>query len=97
VWKPLGDLPPVFRYTKDKDETTGATNLGATEDGSIFYASKKYPNRDKGTTTYEMNMRLSTGRYKETWTTDKGAAYESVGNCYKAKEFVRPIPAKKTK
>lgn len=89
VWRAYGDEPPVFRFGKDKDEITGATNVSAMEDGSIFSASKKYENRDNGTTTYEMNMRLSTGRYKETWTPDKGEAMESVGNCYKAKEFVR--------
>ena len=27
--------------------------------------------------------RLSTGRYKETWTPDKGDSFESVGNCGK--------------
>ncbi|MGB2636294.1 MAG: hypothetical protein WAM58_20355, partial [Candidatus Acidiferrum sp.] len=54
--------------------------------------SKKYENRNNGTTTYDMNMRLSTGRYKETWTPDKGEVMESVGNCYKAKEFTRGTP-----
>ncbi len=73
---------------KTKDEITGATNVSALEDGSIFNASKKYQNRNNGTTAHEMNMRLSTGRYKETWTPDKGESMESVGNCYKAKEFV---------
>jgi hypothetical protein len=89
VWKAYGDDPPIFRFGKDKDEITGATNVSAVEDGSIFNASKTYENRNNGTTTYEMNLRLSTGRYKETWTPDKGEAMESVGNCYKAKEFAR--------
>jgi hypothetical protein len=99
IWKPFGDLPPVFRFAEEKDEITGATNVSAIEDGSVFIASKKYQNRNNGTTTYEMNMRLSTGRYKETWTPDKGDPMESVGNCYKAKEFVHTAatPAKKVK
>jgi hypothetical protein len=98
VWKAFSDDPPVFRFAKDKDEITGATDISAVEDGSVFTASKKYSNRNNGTTTYEMNMRLSTGRYKETWTTDKGDVMESVGNCYKAKEFARSAtPTKKVK
>lgn len=70
-------------------------NMSAMEDDTTFYASKKYENRNSGTTTYEMNVRLSTGRYKETWTPDKGEPFESVGNCYKAKEFVRATTGKK--
>jgi hypothetical protein len=97
VWKAYDDAPPVFRWGKDKDEITGATNLGALEDDTTFYASKKYENGNNGTTTYQMNMRLSTGRYKETWTPDKGEPFESVGNCYKAKEFIGTAPVKKTK
>jgi len=97
VWKNYGDMPPVFRFAEDKDEITGATNLSALEDETTFYASKKYENQNKGTTTYEMNMRLSTGRYKETWTPAKNETFESVGNCYKAKEFIGTAPAKKTK
>jgi len=97
VWKPFNGMSPVFQFKKDKDEITGATDLSASEDGSTFYASKKYGNRNKGTTAYAMNIRLSTGRYKETWTPDKSDPIESVGNCYKAKEFVPPTPAKKTK
>jgi len=97
VWKHYGNLPAVFRFDKDKDEITGATDLSALEDDSRFYASKKYKNQSNGTTTYEMNMRLSTGRYKETWTPDKGEPIESVGNCDKSKEFIRPTPVKKTK
>jgi hypothetical protein len=94
-WKPYGDSPPVFRYPTDKNLTIGATDVTATEDGSTFYVSKKYRNRSGGTTTYEMNVRLSTGRYKETWTPDKGEPFESVGNCYRTKEFIRPTPVKK--
>lgn len=98
VWKAFDDMPPVFRFAKDKDEISGSTDLSAMEDGSTFSASKKFRNRDNGTTSYEINVRLSTGRYKETWTPDKGEAFESVGNCYKAKEFVRSTtPAKKAK
>jgi hypothetical protein len=98
VWKAYGDEPPAFRFGKDKDEITGATSLSAMEDSSIFNASKKYENRNNGTTSYEMNMRLSTGRYKETWTPDKGEAMESVGNCYRAKGFVRStVSVKKAK
>lgn len=98
VWRPFNDLPAIFRYKTDKDEISGATDIAARQDGSTFYAAKKYANRNNGTTTYEMNMRLSTGRYKETWTPDKGDAFESVGNCYKAKEFIRTTaPVKKTK
>ena len=95
VWKHYGDLPPVFRFDKDKDEITGATDLSALEDDTTFHASKKYENQNKGTTTYEMNVRLSTGRYKETWTPDKGEAFESVGNCYKPKEFIGTALVKK--
>jgi len=98
VWRAFGDVPPVFQFGKDTDQITGTTNLSAMEDGSAFLASKKFENRDKGTTTYDMNVRLSTGRYKETWTPDKGEAFASVGNCYKAKEFVRSTtPVKKAK
>jgi hypothetical protein len=89
LWKPLYDMPATFRFGKDKDEITGATKVSAVEDGSTFNASKTYENRNKGTTTYEMNVRLSTGRYKETWTPDRAETIESVGNCYKAKEFIR--------
>jgi hypothetical protein len=89
VWKSYGDDPPIFQFGKDKDEISGATNLSAMEDGSVFMASKKYENRNNGRTTYDLNLRLSTGRYKETWTPDKGDSFESVGNCYKAKEFTR--------
>jgi hypothetical protein len=98
VWKVYGDESPVFRFQTDKDEVTGATNVGAMEDGTSFYASKTYANKNNGTTSYEMNVRLSTGRYKETWTPSKGDAFESVGNCYKAKEFARVTTStKKTK
>lgn len=98
VWKAYGDEPPIFRFGKDKDEITGATNVSAMEDGTIFNASKTHANRNNGTTTYEMNLRLSTGRYKETWTPDKGEPFESVGNCYKAKELVlSTTPVKKAK
>jgi len=98
VWKPYSDIPPVFRLTRDADRLTGEANISAMEDGTTFYATKKYGNKNNGTTAYEMNMRLSTGRYKETWTPDKGDPFESVGNCYKAKEFLRSsTPAKKTK
>jgi hypothetical protein len=96
-WKPYGDSPPVFRYPTDKDAITGATDVTATEDGSTFYVSKKYRNRSGGTTMYEMNVRLSTGRYKETWTPDKGEPFESFGNCYRAKEFVRLTAVKNAK
>lgn len=94
TWKPFG-VPPVFRFSVDKDEFTSATNISASEDDTTFYASKKFENRNNGTTTYEMNVRLSTGRYKEVWTPDKGEPMESVGNCYKAKEFVRATTGKK--
>jgi hypothetical protein len=98
VWKSYGDISPVFRFAKEKDEITGATNLSAMEDSSIFDVSKTYDNQAKGTTTYEMNMRLSTGRYTETWTPSDGNVMESVGNCYKAKGFVpRVAPGKKAK
>jgi hypothetical protein len=98
VWRPYGGGVPVFRFAKDKDDITGATNVGAMQDGSTFNASKTYKNRNNGTTTYEMNLRLSTGRYKERWTPDKGEAMESVGNCYKAKGFVHgATPAKKAR
>jgi hypothetical protein len=98
VWKAFGDIPPVFRFAEDKDPISGVTSVSAMEDGSIFYATKKYENKSKGITTYEMNVRLSTGRYKETWTPDKGEGFSSVGNCYRAKEFVRTTtPAKKTR
>jgi len=98
VWKTYGSVPPEFRFSKDKDSNLGATSVNAREDGSTFYASKKYENRKNGTTAYEINIRLSTGRYKETWTPDKGEAFSSVGNCYKAKDFIRTTtPAKKTK
>lgn len=97
IWKPYGDIPPVFRFAADKD-ISGATNVSATEDGTTFYATRKYENKNKGTTIYEMNMRLSTGRYTETWTTDKDEAFKSVGNCYKAKEFIcNSTPPKKPK
>lgn len=94
AWKPFG-APPVFRFSQDKDEFTSATNISAMEDDTTFYASKKFDNRNNGTTTYEMNVRLSTGRYKEIWTPDKGEPIESVGNCYKAKEFARATARKK--
>jgi len=98
VWKAFAELSPTFRFKKDKDPLTGAADVSAIEDGSTFYATKKYENKNKGITTYEMNMRLSTGRYKETWTPDKGEAFSSVGNCYRVKEFIRTTtPAKKTK
>jgi hypothetical protein len=86
----------VFRFAEDKDEITGAT-VSAMEDDSTFNASKQYKNGNYGTTVYEMNMRLSTGRYKETWTPDKGDAFESVGNCYRAKGFGHMASTKKTK
>ena len=98
VWKAYSNEPPVFRFGKARDDITGATNVSAMEDRLIFNASKTYENQSNGTTNYEMNLRLSTGRYKETWTPDKGEAMESVGNCYKAKEFVRSAaPVKKSK
>lgn len=93
-----GCMPPVFRLVKAKDEISGATELTAIQDSSTFFASKKYENKNGGTTTYEMNVRLSTGRYKETWTPDKGDAFGSVGNCYNARDFGRvTAPAKKKK
>ena len=96
-WKSYGDIPPVFRFASDKDEITGATNVTAMDDGSILNASKKYANRGNGTTVHEMNVRLSTGRYKETWTPDKGDPMESVGNCYKAKSFANTTQTRKAK
>jgi len=97
-WKPYSDMPIIFRFSEDKDAISGATDISATNDGTTFYATKKYDNRNGGKTTYEINVRLSTGWYKETWTPDKGEPLESVGNCYKAKEFVRAVPpAKKAK
>jgi hypothetical protein len=98
-WKAFTNISPVFRFAKDKDELTSATNIRVMEDGSIFNASKTFANQNKGTTSYEMNMRLSTGRYTETWTPDKGDAMKSVGNCYNAKKFasVTPVITKKAK
>ena len=97
MWKPFGDIQPTFRFSRDKDELMGATKIGATQDGTTFYATKTYQNRNNGTTTYEMTVRLSTGRYKETWTPDKSEPIDSVGNCYKAKDFARPNVTTKKK
>jgi len=94
-WKPFGNTLPTFYYREDKDEITGATELSALEDETTFYATKTFPNKSNGTTAHEFNLRLSTGRYKETWTPDKGDAFSSVGNCYKAKEYTVTPPAKK--
>lgn len=88
-WRAADDHPTIFRFEKQKDDITGATEVAAFQDDTVFNASKKFPNKRKGTTEYEMNVRLSTGRYKETWRPDNGDEMTSVGNCYKAKDFIR--------
>lgn len=72
VWKLFG-APPVFRFSQDKDELTGATNISALEDDTNFYASKKFENRNNGTTTYEMNVRLSRAGTKKSGLPIKGS------------------------
>jgi hypothetical protein len=97
-----GSIGPVFRYSIDGDK---AKALGSEEsviqDPTSFAATKKYANKAKGTTDWSLSVRLSTGRYRETWETTTGtdsesaprSESESLGRCYRAKTLVKaPAP-----
>ena len=94
-----GGIGPVFRYSTDGDK---AKALGSSEsviqDPTSFAATKKYDNKAKGTTDWSLSVRLSTGRYRETWETttnggtdshDATSESESLGRCYRAKSLVK--------
>ena len=86
---------PVYRYSKDSktdDEKTHPVESLSMDD-TTFSASETYKNQASGTTEWSLSIRLSTGRYHETWETND--RQESLGRCYRAKTLAPTTGQKK--
>jgi hypothetical protein len=79
---------PIFSY-KSKDD-----NAAITRDETGYIATTKFKNKNGGTTTWTLTVRLSTGRYTEEWETTDSQIPTTTGRCATAKSLIKTTATK---
>jgi hypothetical protein len=83
-WVPDPNVGSPVLASSQKDDKGNVVESIALDSNSLS-ATKKYDNKNKGATDWTLSVRLSTGRYRETWDATATAPLESLGRCYRAK------------